>query len=283
MTRPAMTLGVSGNVQNQDSWNATFIQDPEQLQRLRLLYQYGAHQISAFDLLCSYPVPQRANQQQANGVKRRYVRVVVSGSRASSCHPEYGLNNAFLVGEDPDPAFLAYPNCIICAHASTEFDDLFKKIASAKGFKIWKGEYSGESEDFDDKNQYVGVVLNGDLWPNSVLRVIQVVEKTSWATIPRDESQMIDWMSVVKDGVDPIPDNAKRVGGSNGYTVYIHPLSIQPLPTGAVPRGVPITKALPADLHFSAFVLAIMESLQQPVELAKMGATPPPIVQSSPR
>ena len=79
---------------------------------------------------------------------------------------------------------------------------------------------------------------------------------------------MIDWLSVVKNGVDPIPDDAKRIGSSDGYTVYVHPVSVQ-------------DRHKNGDSHFSEFVLAIMAAVRQPQELQTVGATPPPVARTA--
>jgi hypothetical protein len=61
------TAGVSGTVEATENWNVVPVQDPDQLRRLRLVYQYGAGQISANDLLCWYPIPQIPAKAQSDG------------------------------------------------------------------------------------------------------------------------------------------------------------------------------------------------------------------------
>jgi hypothetical protein len=258
VTRPAVSAGLSATASNNDTWNTTFLQDPEQLRRLRYLYQYGAGQITASTLLCEYPVPQltQNQQQQANGTKRRYVRVyAVSGSRLISCG-----SVAALAGADPNPAFLNFPDCIICAVPDKGLNIIIKKILSKRVMTIQRGGFIPDTEDYNDKFEYVAVILNPNLMPNSLLSGGFLPPRTL------QTDQRIDWLSVVQNGVDPAPNEAKRVGSSDGYAVYVYPLSGD-------------THVITGQAHFSEFVLAIMEALQEPAEFAKVGAPVPPITQ----
>jgi hypothetical protein len=255
---------LGGSFSNTDSWDITYLQDPQQYRRLRLLYQYGAHQISWRDLTCQYPIPELSSQPDS-GQSIRYVRILGQGEKEFiGCRPPAVV----LAGDNPDPAFLSFPDCVVCAFPNTNFDAAFKKYIKAHpNVKIYKGTYSGQfglpaSEDYSDKYQYVPVVLNNRLAPNSALlsptaRIAQWEEK-------------IDWLSVVKDGIDAIPDSARRVGGWGGYTVYVHPLSVQS------------DNAFTGDEHFSEFVLAVMQAVRQPALMETIGAAAPPIVRSNP-
>jgi hypothetical protein len=284
VTRPATTTSLSGNVSSTDSWITSFLQDPQQLRRLSYLYQYGASQLSSADLLCRYPIPEQSkNQQQQNsigqqpasGPKLRYVRVVAQPGPNPyalgiiSCHP--GSNVAVLVGNNPDPAFLHFPDCIICAIPDKRFDAIVKQTIKNSRMTISSDPYISATEDYNDTFEYVPVILNPGLAPNSQL-LLGAPPITSQAS---KFAQKVDWLSIVKNGVDPIPNEAKRIGGSDGYTVYIHPLSVQSI--SPRPQASPKT----GDEHFSEFVLAIMEALRQPAELQTVGATPPPITQST--
>jgi hypothetical protein len=249
---------VGGAVGTQDSYSINFVQEPEQLRRLRLLYQYGAHQISAKDVICQYPIPEISQSQQPSKPQRRYVRVV--GDKVNACRSP----DVVLV-DNPDPAFLSFPGCVLCAFPSKGFSDLFSR--GINGHKIYKTDFSPETEDYNKDFEYVAVILNNRLLPNSAL--------------PRGRSEqvgMIDWLSVVRDG-EPIPDDARRIGSSSGYTIYVHPLSVQPV-YGYPSYGYegPFT----GDEHFSEFVLSITEATLQPKQLDKVGPTAPPLTQSLP-
>jgi len=280
-TYPNISTNVAGTASNTDSWNIQLVQDPEQLRRLRLLYQYGAHEIEARDVLCEYPVPQLPQQsenaakgKQAQAPKRRYIRTRYtisltipslkdtrmvrakfdSGSGLSQTCPwgGYGKNFAVMIGENPDPAFLNFPNCVLCATRDVYFNALMHKYRPRL-----KAPYSASYMDFDPAYEYVPTFLNPGLLPNASLNDVET---------PNRLDRKIDWLSVVRDGVDFVPDDARRIGGSGGYTVYVHPSAV----TGWARNG--------SD-HFSEFVLAIIDATQQPAELQKRGPTAPPLVQ----
>jgi hypothetical protein len=251
-------------VQTTDGWSVNLLQDPEQLRRLRLLYQYGAQQISWRDLTCQYPIPELP--AAAAAPTRRYVRILGQGQKEFvGCRPP----NVVLVGDNPNPAFLNFPDCIICAFPNKYFDTAFKTfLKTHSNVKIYKNAYSGqfgipELADFSDSVEYVPAVLNNRLAPNSAL-LSPVASVQQW-------EERIDWLSVLKDGAYAVPDNARRLGGWGGYTVYIHPLAVQS------------DDAFTGDEHFSEFSLAIMEALLQPVELQQAGAAPNPVVQTLPK
>jgi hypothetical protein len=244
---------VGGAVGDNDNWTLNLVQDPEQLRRLRLLYQYGAGQISAEELTCKYPIPEISQNQQQNNPPRRYIRVV--GGAINACRSP----DVVLV-DNPDPAFLSFPDCVICAFPSKGFTDLFAQ--KIDGHSIYPNVYSPETEAYNKKFEYVSVTLNNRLMPNSAL-----------PRAPSDKWGKIDWLSVVRDGVDPVPDNATRIGSSSGYAIYVHPLSVQPV-YGYPSYGTegPFT----GDEHFSEFVLSIIEATLQPRQLGKVGPSPPP-------
>jgi hypothetical protein len=273
VTRSGFSPTVTGTASNTDSWTVDLLQDPEQLRRLRLLYQYGAGQINAADLTCKYPIPEKASEKQQtasqpsssstqpNAKKRRYVRVV---GKPGSIEAYIGCRhpNVVLVGEDPDPAFLNFPDCIICAFPNTNFDQPFRQYAKGHRPKIFIDDFVPETEAFNDNYEYVPVVLNNRLAPNATL----VANASN-----EDYRKNIDWLSVVKNGTESIPEDARRIGSWDGYSVFSYPVSVQ------------ITGELTGDEHFSEFILAVMEAILQPAELQKVGATPPPVVQTQPR
>jgi hypothetical protein len=262
LTWDGVSASLGASIQTTDSWSVTLLQDPEQLRRLRLLYQYGAQQISWRELTCQYPVPELP--ATAGTPNRRYVRILGQGEKEFvGC----SLPNVVLVGDNPNPAFLNFPDCIICAFPNKNFDAVFKKFLKSHKVKIFKGAFAGqfgipEMEDFSDSFEYVPAVLNNRLAPNSVL-LSPTASVQQW-------EQGIDWLSVVKDGTDAVPDNAGRLGGWGGYTVYVHP------------RAVQSNNAFTGDEHFSEFVLAVMEALLQPAELQQTGASPNSVVQTLP-
>jgi hypothetical protein len=113
-------------------YSATFriAEDPEQLRRLRLLYQYGAGLITAQDVVCLYPVPllpekaadnkldpgktdpgKTAEAQKTDAEKPRlYIRGEFRKSCYNIAHGGERVERMFL-GQNPDIAFLKPPGC----------------------------------------------------------------------------------------------------------------------------------------------------------------------------
>jgi hypothetical protein len=285
--RPNVGAGISGTVEDVENWNVVPVQDPDQLRRLRLVYQYGAHQITAKDLLCHYPIPEIPEKaetksdlqiladalkaaaapdmsdkppvtsraynkpvasQDADKKKQKKKRVYIRGEFEYLC-----VNIAFapsrpvkwiLIGTNPDPAFLTPPGCVLCAYPNKEFAARFKF-----GDKIYESRTSDDTIDVDpDQYQYVPVVVNDSLIPISH-------EKYHY----RERQGFINWLFVVRDGEEAPPEGGRRIGSSNGYTVYTT-----------------------HEQNFSEFALAVTEATLQSPELQKSVSPPPPLVQTNP-
>jgi hypothetical protein len=69
--------------------------------------------------------------------------------------------------QNPDPAFLNFPGCVICAFPSKGFRDLFERRIDRH--KIYESAFSPETEDYNKDYEYVPVILNDRLLPNSAL------------------------------------------------------------------------------------------------------------------
>lgn len=288
------TAGVSGVMEDLENWNIDPVQDPEQLRRLQFLYQYGAGKISAQDLLCWYPIPELPEkaaatksdlQTLADAIKRAEEKpepttpdgdkqhgkkpnankpdadnpdaappalktVYIRGEFPYSCYniavqPEKRVKRMF-VGPNPDAAFLKPPGCVLCAFPNKLFQTKLKA-----GDPIYPDRYSDVDVKLADpsKYQYVPVVLNDFLIPGNA-------DDYDY----RSRQGLIDWLFVLRDGVDsPPPENARRVGSSHGYTVYTND-----------------------EQRFSEFVLAVIEATLQPHEIEKEGAAAPAVVQTNP-
>jgi len=289
------TAGVSGVMEDLENWNVDPVQDPEQLRRLQLLYQYGAGQISAQDVLCLYPIPEFPEKSAANksdlqsladAIRRAEEKqelttpdgdkqhgkkpnadkpdadnpdtapparkaLYIRGEFPNSCfnvavQPGAKRVKWMFVGPNPDAAFLKPPGCVLCAFPNKLFQTRLKT-----GDPIYPDRYSDVDVKLADpsKYQYVPVALNDFLIPG----------KTDEYDYRRRQGP-IDWLFVLRDGIDPPPpENARRVGSSHGYTVYTTD-----------------------DQKFSEFVLAVIEATLQPHEIEKQGATAPPVVQTNP-
>jgi hypothetical protein len=283
-TRASSTGTLSGQLSGQSSWSVTNLQESETLRRLRLLYQYGAGQITAVDLLCEYPVPEKPqgtksadipasdgkpqppkNQPTGNtndsNKKTEYIR----GIAPKTCENDsslYESNKSFkaewtLLGKDPDPAFITYPGCVLCAFSHK----LFKRQLGPNS-KIFLNTHSDTTEPYNSKNDYAYVVVNYELLPNTSYMVPNEAYGKGY----------IDWLSVIKDGAEPIPEDSRYIGSSNGYSVYVLHATV---PLGEnVPTG---------DAHFSEFILAITEAELQSPQIQKAEPKSPPLVQTFPQ
>jgi hypothetical protein len=255
-TRPNGTGTLSGVLEGQQNWQVVPLQDPQQLRRLQLLYQYGAGQATQNDLLCQYPIPEipekgastllsapdvptklKATKNTAAKKLKRYIR----GNYRRAC--DNYLTRAkvdwTLAGGNPDPAFITpSAGCVLCTYHFRSFQGLLRR-----GDKIYINRFSEETVPFEpEKYDYYPVQVNSDLDPiGAGPSDVTGVTKDGY----------IDWLFIVKDG-DRIPDKAMRIGSSNGFTVYT-----------TSPQG------------FSAFVLAITEATLQSPEIQKI-STPPP-------
>jgi hypothetical protein len=295
---PNAGASISSTIEDTENWNVVPVQDPEQLRRLRSLYQYGTRQIRAIDLLCDYPIPEIPDKPQVNGGKSD-LQILADALKAASAPakpdtqpgpakpkaeqapmnttapaPANGTSGAgdnaddadkkqpkrfyvrgadtysclnrilnrpvkyVLIGRNPDPAFMNPPGCVLCAYPNKKFRDSLKKDEP-----IYESRTSDGIITVKPTLEYVPVIVNFDLMPTG-----------------SDYNGLINWLFVVKDGEERPLDPARRVGSSNGYTVYTT-----------------------SDRRFSEFVLAIQEATLQSPELQKTVAPPPPTVQTNPR
>jgi len=290
---PNASAGVSGTVEDTENWNVVPVQDPEQLRRLRSLYQYGTRQIRAIDLLCDYPIPEIPDKAQANGGKSD-LQILADALKTASAPAKPGTS--------PDPT---KPKVQQTATTSSgdgtsgtddKADDTDKK---PKRFYMRGADtFSCLNRILNKPVKYVLIGPNPDpafmkppgcvlcAYPNkkfrdSLVNAEPIYEsRTSDSTIPvkpkveyvpvivnlglmpkySDYNGRIDWLFVIKDGEESPPKGSHRVGSSGGYAVYTTD-----------------------DEYFSEFVLAIQEATLQSPELQKSVAPPPPTVQTNPR
>jgi hypothetical protein len=122
---PSSTL--SATDQWTQTWGIAPLIDPDQLRRLRVLYQYGAGQITETEFLCNYPVIQKKPAAGESEIKVEKLTVPVDGTdktvtveigpkEAKPPSTEYRIDckTSPLKLANPDPAFLNPPGCIIC-------------------------------------------------------------------------------------------------------------------------------------------------------------------------
>jgi hypothetical protein len=281
----------SATVTGMQDWVIDTVLDPEQLRRLRLLYQYATGQILAIDLLCEYPIPQKPDKsdgQQKDGSQGKGVNGAkppqkgAKGSAGKSdnkvyirgyeCEHEPDRRKAWVtIGANPDFAFLNSPGCVLCA-----FDNKAVLSHIPHGAPIYDNVISDHYEPFEpEKHDYVQVVVNYQLLPNGD-------NNTSY---DRKYWLPVDWLAVLGAG-EPIPDNSKFVGSSSGYAVYVGPRHVEPQyrytpPELHVPPAEdPEVQKMTGDSHFSEFVLAIIEATLQSPEIQKAQKPTPPVTQT---
>jgi hypothetical protein len=264
------TLGAT--IEDTSTWNVSPIQDPEQLKRLQLLYQYGAGKITASDLLCLYPIPEKPEAgEPAKGdpkvkkppsPKKYYIRA----QYAETCKNVSGNTEFFaprmLLGTNPDIAFMLPPVCILCAYPTRQWESDFKQYCGKAHCHIYVDRNSDEQIGFDPKAHYIPVVLNDQLAP--------IGPDSCTGDGPggggpgpdggfhlEERSKLyIDWLFV--DPLGPLPEGRTLIGISGGYMV-----------------------STTCYQNFSQFVLAIRGAELQSPLVEKVGASAPPVVQTT--
>ena len=132
VTHPNLTFNVSSNDQWSQNWSLTPVSDPDQLRRLREIYQFGAGsfgigEIAEERLACRYPLVQKAGGG-GGGTPANTVTVTIKGEKpvtvetggTSGGGGDQGYTRADCYSDklavgSPDPAFLDRPSCIMCA------------------------------------------------------------------------------------------------------------------------------------------------------------------------
>jgi hypothetical protein len=266
-TAPNATAGVSGSIGTMQDWVVSPVQDPEQLRRLRLLYQYATGQIRPVDLLCLYPIPQVPDKSATDKSStdkpddKKPTKLYIRGLKCE--HEPYNALSWVTIGLKPDFAFLNSPGCVLCAYPNIQFQEkIWSEIS--RHTPIYENVVSNHNVRPEFKNlqkeDIVEVVVNDYLLPND------------GSNYENKYSKPIDWLSVVKNGEEPIPNNSRRIGSSNGYTVYVHPRGVKEGEENNVSEDV-----TSGDMHFSEFVLAIIEATLQSPEIQKSPAPAPQV------
>jgi hypothetical protein len=124
--RPNVGAALSATDQWTQTWGVSPLTDPDQLRRLRVLYQFGAGLISRADLLCNYPIIQGKGDGAAPIGTVTYptsdgkdITVTIGGPAKPKPKTVYKLQcRTGTLVTHPDPAFLNPPSCIICADKS---------------------------------------------------------------------------------------------------------------------------------------------------------------------
>lgn len=148
---PNSTIGGSATDQWSQNWSITPIQDPGQLLRLRALYRFGASKTDKEELLCEYPLVQKA---QASGTpsNQTTVNVSIKNDKTTYGTPkseptdkpdptdkptlDYHASVTKCPGGvdyspgKPDPALLRPPICVICDYKSNGFLEVNRLLSN---------------------------------------------------------------------------------------------------------------------------------------------------------
>lgn len=181
---PTTTLGATA--EDTSTWNVSPIQDPEQLKRLQLLYQYGAGKIDASDLLCLYPVPELPEAGDKQGAAKQPADAKESASKAKPRPPPktYYIRGQYpdicanisgdrgpffaqrmLVGMNPDIAFMTPPVCILCAYHTNRWENDFKEYCGRTHCHIYADRTTDLQIQYKPDAHYIPVVLSDQLSP----------------------------------------------------------------------------------------------------------------------
>jgi hypothetical protein len=117
----AGSIGVTAADQYSQNWSLAPLEDPDQPRRLRALYRFGAQLTGEPELLCEYPLVQKAQGSGASSAQQT-VTLIFPGStaQANSTKDEkpvtkYTLRDCPKIDlGTPDPEFLKPPGCVIC-------------------------------------------------------------------------------------------------------------------------------------------------------------------------
>lgn len=140
--------GVSLTASDQwtQTWGVSPLTDPDQLRRLRVLYQFGAGYLTREELLCNYPVIQKKDSSSQTGSSAP-VSVTYPTTDGKTATVQVGapptekkdrtIYKLVCKGRElefePDPAFLNPPSCVICADSSRAYsssmDDCDKRYS----------------------------------------------------------------------------------------------------------------------------------------------------------
>jgi hypothetical protein len=143
--------------------------------------------------------------------------------------------------------------CVLCAYPNNEFNNRFRKSGVRQ---IYNNRRTDQFALYSLKNEYIPVVLHDNLVPLGPLHICGG-NNTDWAA----RLGKIDWLFVLKDGVDALPGyakNARFVGSSAGYSVFTS-----------------------CEVNFAEFVRAITEATLQSPQIPKVGSSSPPLVQTT--
>lgn len=132
-TRTNMGFTLAATDQWTQTWGLSPLTDPDQLRRLRVLYQFGAGYLTRQELLCNYPIIGKKDgggQASATGPASGIIYPTINGKdvtvtfgapkeKAQVRYVVYCKSGTLEI--KADPAFLNPPSCVICADPSDKY------------------------------------------------------------------------------------------------------------------------------------------------------------------
>ncbi|HXY59860.1 MAG TPA: hypothetical protein VEH76_14935 [Methylocystis sp.] len=220
----APSAGLSVNNQSNQSHSVQPMTDADTLRRLALLYKYAAGLASHDDLLCDYPVPEKQNSGDTTGSssdtstlikllaqskdiptgdfgagggkkdgKPVYIKSFDSGHKVCGYYKD-NKKTGYMAIENPDPAYMRQPGCIVCDTGSFSSGEFGKPFSTDGGKTDKVGTIDGNSH---------------QLLLNYKLRAGE-----------KDGTKTVDWIRIIGFG-ESIPDGFVSVGSSDGYSVLV--------------------------------------------------------------
>ncbi len=279
---PNVGATISTTFEASQTWNVVPVQYPDQLRRLKLLYQYANGYKRVRDLRCEYQVPERLPDQNAKpeagkenkkdgkpkpekGKKRELEEVYVRNDCQIKALPGFPRVRWTKIGVNPDKAFLTQPGCVLCIVPGGVLND--KK--DEKNGEYYISSYVKESRKFasEPNARHIWVDVNESLnpledgAPCSKFGEFQK-RKKSPEELAIGGLGCVDWLVVASDLEGAPAGDFKRVGGHGATSVYVM--------RGEKPER-----------RWSEFVLAIIEATLLNNQPSKVGP-PAPIVVVAP-
>ena len=115
-TASGFGMSLAASDQWNQSWSLDPVSDPDQLRRLRALYQYATRNIDYVKFECTYPIIEAGGPKAATPVYDRSIKYV----RLAKCVDFKGnpIQPSYEPVE-PDRTFIRQPGCIMCDYGET--------------------------------------------------------------------------------------------------------------------------------------------------------------------
>jgi hypothetical protein len=297
------SASVSGTAATTQDWVVNPVQDPEQLRRLRLLYQYATGYISQYDLVCSYPIPQKPEKTDTQNSDLKALADALKSERSPAPPHRAPATRESPTDKDKPCINKSTSDKSSTDKSSTDKLPNDKPARSCTYVRAERCDHPGPEHRFwtsigpnpdpaflnspgcvlcayPNRKFQKNFTNNTRIYPNLVSDDFQTYREDRQEIVevvlnrdlmPNDTSRYIDWLDVLKDGAEP-RQNSRRIGSANGYTVYAYPRVSE--------SDNEATREKSGDARFYEFVLAIIEATLQNPEIQKAAAPAPPVTQS---